>query len=193
MLDIIKHIVELWGRYFYYSNCHCNRNIGIRSKRSFVKQVCYNLSAVFIALFIYEVWPVSSNTEMGTHMEGTFTQDYFGDNEVLGYGPSKDSMTITSRKVLNGSDKVVYDVIYTIRQGLRYTPNSKNNSKKYAVFFGGSFMFGSCLNDNETMPYSSNVFAFITMYLKTTSLKFETMVSMDTALIKPWLLLSVKL
>lgn len=159
MWDVIKHILLDYGvAIFIIAIAIILLIIGIRSKRSFVKQVCFNLTAVFIAFFIYEVWPVSTHAETGSHMEGTYTQDYFGDNEVLGYGPSKDSMAITSRMVLNGSNKVVYDVVYTIRQGLRYTPNSKTNSKKQALFFGGSFMFGEGLNDDETMPYYFNEF-----------------------------------
>jgi hypothetical protein len=159
MRDVIKHILLDYGfAIFIIAIAIVLVIFGIKSKRSFVKQICYNLTAVFVAIFIYEVWPVSSHAEAGNHREGTYTQDYFGDNEILGYGPSKDSMTVTSRLVLDGSNTVVYDVVYTIRQGLRYTPNSKTNSNKQAIFFGGSFMFGEGLNDNETMPYYYNEF-----------------------------------
>ncbi|MCG2459683.1 hypothetical protein K8352_02870 [Flavobacteriaceae bacterium F89] len=159
MQDGIKHIMLDYGlAVFILSVAIILVIAGVRSNRNITKQICYNLTAVFVAFFIYEVWPVASHTEEENHMEGSYTQDYFEDNEVLGYGPSKDSMTVTSRKLLNGSNTVVYDVVYTIRQGLRYTPNTKASSKKHALFFGGSFMFGEGLNDNETMPYYYNEF-----------------------------------
>ena len=157
MENVIKHILLDYGvAVFILSVAIILVVTGVRSNRNITKQICFNLTAVFVALFIYEVWPVATQTEEENHMEGSYTQDYFGDNEILGYGPLKDSMTVTSRMVLNGSNTVVYDVVYTIRQGLRYTPNTKANSKKHALFFGGSFMFGEGLNDNETMPYYYN-------------------------------------
>lgn len=46
-----------------------------------------------------------------------------------------------------------YDNIFSLySNGLRYTKANPQGKKTY-IFLGGSFTFGSCLGDNETLPY----------------------------------------
>ncbi|MDD5021541.1 MAG: hypothetical protein PHR82_05305 [Endomicrobiaceae bacterium] len=55
--------------------------------------------------------------------------------------------------VNRNNNKVIYDVCYSLLpSGFRYTKCNWNSDNIY-VFLGGSFTFGSGLNDNETLPY----------------------------------------
>ena len=69
----------------------------------------------------------------------------------LGYNPLPGVQN--HLKISNG--KKLIDSNYTIKKdGFRKTPQIKENSKNTNVnFFGGSFIFGWGLNDNETLPY----------------------------------------
>lgn len=51
--------------------------------------------------------------------------------------------------------KIIYDTIYSIDQfSRRVTPiGSRENVKKFLLFFGGSFTFGEGLRDNETIAF----------------------------------------
>ena len=71
---------------------------------------------------------------------------------ILGYGPKKGIQVSASAYY---GDLLLYDVIYTIdRNGLRVGPTSSESARVPSVLFlGGSFTFGSGVNDNETMPY----------------------------------------
>lgn len=72
----------------------------------------------------------------------------------LGYQPNPG--VFIARKFSN-SNRPIYDVIYTIdMDGTRVTPEASADSKFSPTrinFFGGSFMFGTGLNDNQTLPY----------------------------------------
>jgi hypothetical protein len=75
---------------------------------------------------------------------------YFHKNTDLGYQPTTGKHT--SRKLMSNG-KVIYDVTYTIGpDGFRVT-NQSLLSKGRINFFGGSFVFGEGLNDDETLPY----------------------------------------
>ena len=130
--------------------------LGIRSNKNLIKQFSFNVAAVLIAVGIYELWPVKQAEHRGTYWTGSYAQDYFGDNDLLGYGPSADSMDVSSVMRFKDTEEVIYDVNYTIRNGMRYCPNSNDTSGKFAIFLGGSFMFGEGLNDDETIPYYYN-------------------------------------
>lgn len=51
-------------------------------------------------------------------------------------------------------DKIVYDISYTHDgYGNRITPNNNENSKKCIAIYGGSFVYGSAIDNNETLAY----------------------------------------
>ena len=51
-------------------------------------------------------------------------------------------------------DKIVYDVSSTHDgYGNRITPNNNENSKKCIAIYGGSFVYGSAIDNNETLAY----------------------------------------
>ena len=87
---------------------------------------------------------------------GNFESGGSGTNQYLGYGPKHDGV-FTSKGIIN--NKVIYNVYYTIKNGLRYTPNSNEKSQDCALFFGGSFTFGQGLADSSTLPFYFNQFA----------------------------------
>ncbi len=57
------------------------------------------------------------------------------------------------KEYLRKGYKVFYDNTFSLySNGLRYTKSNIDAEKIY-VFLGGSFTFGSCLDDKETLPY----------------------------------------
>ena len=73
----------------------------------------------------------------------------------LGYGPTPGRVT-SSSKVVEG--KRVFDVEYTIDgDGLRVAPPFAPDPAATLVCFGGSFMYGHGVNDQETLPYRIGV------------------------------------
>ena len=66
---------------------------------------------------------------------------------------NKDEIDRVKKEYLSKGYKVFYDNKLSLySNGLRYTKANANGEKKY-VFLGGSFTFGSCLDDKETLPY----------------------------------------
>ena len=66
---------------------------------------------------------------------------------------NKDETDRLKKEYLSKGYKVFYDNKLSLySNGLRYTKTNTNGEKKY-IFLGGSFTFGSCLDDKETLPY----------------------------------------
>ena len=134
--------------------------LGLRTRKVSLKILFFNLSAVFIALFIYEsyLWisNLSSTRGKSIQKEGTYvTGKYWAPHPFLGYGPRTDGV-FTSKKSVN--HQVIYDVSYTIKDGLRYTPGSNEKSPNCVLFFGCSYTFGEGLADTSTLPFYFNRF-----------------------------------
>lgn len=89
-------------------------------------------------------------------LEGTLHDDYFQDHETLGYAPLPGSRARARRRF--GSE-LLYDVTYTIDEtGLRVAPPFADGAgHECLLFFGGSFVFGEGVNDEETLPYQVGV------------------------------------
>ncbi|OQY36439.1 MAG: hypothetical protein B6243_03195 [Anaerolineaceae bacterium 4572_5.2] len=97
------------------------------------------------------------------HQEGTYTQNFFQDDDLLGYIPVPNTRVNSIKKL---GDDLIYDVEYSIDQysrrevpGLEFrvsgseTSNTKPETRnQFILFFGGSFIFGEGLNDDETLP-----------------------------------------
>lgn len=84
------------------------------------------------------------------------TGDYYykDPNYVLGYGPPRKEGVYSSIKLVE--EDTVYSVRYTIKDKMRFTPNSNYYSNKTSIFLGCSQTFGEGLNDNQTLPYYYN-------------------------------------
>lgn len=72
-------------------------------------------------------------------------------DSLLGYKPYPDAR-ITERKSRRG--RLVYNATYTIdNHGRRFTPRPPQEQPgRFAVFFGGSFVFGEGVGDAQTLP-----------------------------------------
>jgi hypothetical protein len=134
---------------------------GIKTKIDTLKILTFNISAIFFALFLYESFlcfeTISLPKGKSVQVSGGYaTGGYIAPHPYLGYGANKDG-EFTSKKAIN--NEVIYDVIYKIKDGLRYTPNSNDNSQSCALFFGCSFTFGEGLADASTLPFIFNQYA----------------------------------
>ncbi len=135
--------------------------IGIRSKIICFKIICFNAGAIFFALFLFEgyLWIRDNRLEKkrGIISTGDYaSKKYNAPNSFLGYGIKSDG--IFSAKKTNPNQEI-YHILYTFKNGLRYTPNSNNESDTAILFFGCSLTFGEGLNDTSTLPFFFNKFA----------------------------------
>lgn len=77
-------------------------------------------------------------------------QDIIAPHEILGFAPK---INASQHKVFKVDDEIVYDVYYnTDENGLRVTTDTNTNYKKCLHFYGGSFAFGSGLDNHQTLP-----------------------------------------
>ena len=134
--------------------------LGLKTKIVTLKILFFNISAVFFALFLYEGFLWLRNISLTNAKSVQISGDYAAGGHMaahpyLGYGTNRDGV-ITSKKTIN--NEVIYDVSYTIRDGLRYTPNSNEKSHNCVLFFGCSFTFGEGLSDSSTLPFYLNQF-----------------------------------
>jgi hypothetical protein len=71
------------------------------------------------------------------------------EHEILGWAPVK-SQVVDWRRYYGNT--LLFDVTHTVDDnGLRISPES--TAPECLLFFGGSFIFGAGVNDEETMPY----------------------------------------
>ncbi|MBO6496682.1 MAG: hypothetical protein JJ978_14005 [Roseivirga sp.] len=127
--------------------------VGFRSKRDFVKHLFFNLSAVIVAVLIFELVLTIRNRPKTTI---DYSREYVIADSELGYGVSDSSFSVKAKKQWVNSGEQIYSVTYSFADGRRVTPNADSLSQKYSVFLGGSFAFGEGLNDTETLPYYYN-------------------------------------
>ncbi|MDJ0853368.1 MAG: hypothetical protein QNK04_33805 [Myxococcota bacterium] len=82
--------------------------------------------------------------------------DYFQGHETLGYAPLASSRATATRTF---AGQVLYEVAYTIdAAGLRVAPPvAEGGGAECLLFFGGSFIFGEGVNDEEALPYQVGV------------------------------------
>ncbi len=131
----------------------CALWVGVRSKRGFVKHVLFNLSAIFIALCIFElVLTIGSRPQSKLD----YSAPYYTTNAELGYGVGHTPFSINATKRWVPSGKEIYSANYSFADGRRVTPDSDSTNQQYIIFLGGSFTFGEGLNDSETLPYYYN-------------------------------------
>lgn len=116
------------------------------------RAIWFNVGFLFLLLGIAEVYSWGSTNAIwgpSTHIE--YSDRYYTEHDVLGYGPlpgQKVTATMTHRA------GILYQVTYTIDgAGLRISPSYGTERSRCAIFFGGSFTFGEGVNDEEAMPY----------------------------------------
>ena len=125
----------------------------LTAKSTPAKVICLNIAVVFLILGAYEVHVWRGGR---TLQDGEFTPGIVSAHPFLGYAPAPN--TVASHRRTHGTE-VDFDVVYTIDStGLRVSPPyDKLNSRGAILFFGGSFTFGSGVNDDETMPYAVGI------------------------------------
>lgn len=150
MIDLIKDLMQL--RIFLGFLTFLLIFIGVKVKINVVKHILFNVAAIVFCLLIYE-GVILNEKKIITEILGSYSSDYYGTDSILGYGPKKDT-TITSTKLINGD--TIYNVKYTIKNRIRETPNSYEQSNNFRIFIGCSQTFGEGLNNNETLPFYFN-------------------------------------
>ncbi len=131
--------------------------LGKLGKRFVVKSVFYNLFALFLAFLLYETFLWVKAEPQGSQFiqRGSwFEHGNYSPSDILGYAPKGNGDFKAMKMTIQGD--TVYDVHYTIKDGIRHTPNSSDTGSETAVFFGCSFTFGTGVNDTETLPYHFN-------------------------------------
>ncbi|MFP5470849.1 MAG: hypothetical protein ACLGGV_04575 [Bacteroidia bacterium] len=134
--------------------------LGIKRKKEFTKKILFNCSAIFVALFLFELYHFLQKEHNHVNFGGTYKGNSFvsGYKKDVGFGPYDDTtMVVSAIKLKN--DTVVYDVNYTLKKGKRFIPNNNDSSKKSMYFLGCSFIFGDGLNDKQTLPYFFNEYS----------------------------------
>ena len=135
--------------------------LGLMTRRVLFKILFFNISAIFFALFLFEGFLLikerSQTSGKSVQKSGDYIAGaYFSPHPYLGYAPANDGV-FTSKKTIN--NELIYDISYTIKDGLRFTPNSNDNSQNCVLFFGCSFTFGEGLSDTSTLPFFFNRYA----------------------------------
>lgn len=128
---------------------------GIRRKNKIIKHLLFNFSAVFIALFCFELYySVVHRDNQHVEFSGTFADNPLvsGRKINVGFGPATDTDFSVSA-IRKNNEKLIYNVTYTFANGRRIIPNKITNSTEKVFFLGCSYVFGDGLNDAETLPY----------------------------------------
>ena len=130
--------------------------LGWRLRKIWLKQVAFNLAAVFFAFLIYEIYLDFSQNGKQKHIviNGQAAHSYGDYHPELGYALRKDSMD--ARVECRKKNKLLYRVEYGLRKGRRMVPKDGIQDTAFAAFMGGSFTFGEGLNDVETLPAQFN-------------------------------------
>ena len=121
----------------------------IRPGRTARRALCVNAFVLLAIFAIAEFW---LSFETVARSEGDHLDGYTLPDDRLGYAPAKGHVTTFRRYA---GDVLVYDVVYSIDEhGLRIPPPVRpEGADECILFFGGSFMFGEGLRDEETLPY----------------------------------------
>ena len=141
--------------------------LSIVLKIKITKKIFVALSSLFFALFVIEtilsfyILPfVTTPVELHNKRNSYFPQKGYIykvaeialDNKDRGWFLIDENYNET-RNNFAKNNNIVIESIYTIDEnGLRYTKSSRNSEDAY-LFLGCSFMFGACVNDDETLPY----------------------------------------
>ncbi|MBL4593810.1 MAG: hypothetical protein JKX68_08355 [Flavobacteriales bacterium] len=136
---------------------------GLKTKKVKWKYFLYNSAAIFIAVFIFELYSHISNADninKNVSYSGSFFDNEFvaGKKLHVGYGPKEDTSFQVSA-IRKNNDTIVYEANYSFLNGKRLVPNNNDTSTIHLSFLGGSHIFGDGLNDNQTLPYFVNKFS----------------------------------
>ncbi len=119
-----------------------------------------NLAFVALTLgaFEYYLWEMGSDAFVDRRVDEGAWPKIFSPHDAFGWAPEP-GITVSHKRSFDG--EVFYDVTYTIgSNGLRISSppeHTDDPSQECILFFGGSFMFGQGIEDDETVPFLVNV------------------------------------
>jgi len=119
------------------------------AERAAAKLAWINAAGILLVFAVAEgILQLRPSLELG----GSLSDGYLHGHESLGYAPLAQNRATATRSF---AGEVLYDVVYTIDQnGLRMPPPvAEGAGQECLLFFGGSFMFGDGVMDDEAMPY----------------------------------------
>lgn len=127
---------------------------GTKFKRT--SKLIFSISFFFLILetffFIIEI---SNQTSINHFYE--YSSDFRKNDHRLGYSIRENSEVNASLYIKN-DNKIIYcyeDKTYTSdSKGRRVSIKDEYNASKHAIFFGGSFLFGNGLSNDQTLPSS---------------------------------------
>ncbi|MEN7548106.1 hypothetical protein AAG747_09300 [Rapidithrix thailandica] len=123
------------------------------------KAVMMNTAFLILALGAFEYYlgwqhaqPSQEQVPPSQQVHVDITPGFARLSDTLGYVPKANFVAETKGYL---QEKVLYEATYTIdKHGQRITPSVREESNaKGLLFFGCSFTFGECLNDEEALPY----------------------------------------
>jgi len=135
---------------------------GIAAGSNLMRAVAVNVGAVFLALGAMEAYfsreRIGARDAAEVH-SGPFVRA----DEVLGYAPRREVAILATQDDTAG--RRLYTVTYTFDSlGLRVSPVNTDSNTPCVLFFGGSFTFGSGVEDDEAMPYLVGVLSGFRVY-----------------------------
>ncbi len=117
------------------------------------KNITITLFSILISLTIIEIFLKYTSGQKILNLENSknFNKNIRYQKSYLGFQP----LPGKQNHLIVADGKKLINSTYTIDiDGFRNTPIIQNNSKDLEInFFGGSFVFGWGLDDNETLPY----------------------------------------
>jgi len=117
--------------------------------KSFLGNIGLLMISVMTIVFLLEVVFYCINQSSLGQRE--LIGDYIVDDPDVGYKPKASSKEIIIKKSRDGT--AIYNVTYTTDKHSRRITLQKNSTDSHLLFFGGSFVFGVGLNDDESLPY----------------------------------------
>ncbi len=160
-MDILRYLVyDLGFLLFLIASSLFTIFIGLKTNSKKRKYIFFNLSAIPIALCLFEVFSSLSHQEVQPTYSGTYTENSLatGEKPLVGYGPQSDTI-FTSTLTRKNGDAIIFDASYNFKNGHRTIPNNNDSSNNRIALLGGSHMFGEGLNDDQTTGYFINKFS----------------------------------
>ncbi len=124
----------------------------IRDCFVFLSALLFSLAIAELVLSFAESNELASKRKTSSYTKG-YSQPFRKNGGDLGY-QAYPARAVRSWKTFG--NETLYDVVYTINEdGYRQSPGFTGDEKsgEPIVFYGGSFVFGEGVNDDETLPY----------------------------------------
>lgn len=118
------------------------------ARSTLTRVIALNAAFVFLVPGLFEVYLGSGQPRS----DPDIPEDHRVRDDTLGYRLKEDTRTHVALWL---GDDLIYDVVYTtMANGLRLAPPATGGEDALCVlFFGGSFSYGTGVNDDETSPY----------------------------------------